>query len=89
MAATKILPDYFNFDDGAHWFSVGDRVYGMISVRGSEVTYRFNNGSEPYEESREFTAEPTAQRFAARFAAEMRRADSRNAVPHMGTFRDF
>lgn len=87
--ASVQLPSYFQEYDGAQVFSVGDRVYGTLSVKGSEVSYRFNDGQRPYEDSRSFRSESAATRFASKFAAEMRRADGRNAVPHMGTFRDF
>jgi hypothetical protein len=88
MSTTSVkLPGYFQECDGSHYFSVGSQIYGSLSIKGSAVTYIFCNGQRSYEESRSFRSESAAARFAARFAAEMRRADSRNAVPHMGAFR--
>ena len=84
------LPNYFEWINGAHWFSTdGERVYGTLKVTPPLVTYIFSDGQNSYKESRSFRSDSAAVRFAARFAAEMRRADARNAVPHMGTFREF
>lgn len=58
-------------------------------MTGKDVSYRFNDGSQPYDETRTFKTETAAQRFAARFAAEMRRSYDQNAVPLMGLFRNF
>ena len=84
------LPSYFEAFNGSHWFStVGERVYGTLKVTPPVVSYAFHDGTRQWEESRSFRSDSAAVRFAARFAAEMRRADARNAVPHMGTFREF
>jgi len=84
------LPAYFEPFNGAHWFStVGSHVYATLKVTPPLVTYIFSDGQNSYKESRSFRSDSAAVRFAARFAAEMRRADARNAVPHMGTFREF
>lgn len=84
------LPNYFEHLDDAYWFStVGSRIYGTLKVTPPLVTYIFHDGQNSYKESRLFRSDSAAVRFASRFAAEMRRADARNAVPHMGTFREF
>lgn len=84
------LPNYFEHLDDAYWFStVGSRIYGTLKATPPLVTYIFHDGQNQYKESRSFRSDSAAVRFAARFAAEMRRADARNAVPHMGTFREF
>ena len=89
MATASVqLPRYFKNLS----FSIGFLPYGTLSVKGAELSYRYNDGSSPYaakQETRAFGTESAAIRFASRFGAEMRRADSRNAVPDMGTFRDF
>lgn len=84
------LPNYFEEFNGAHLFSIiGSHAYGTLKVTPPVVTYIFHDGQNQYKESRSFRSDSAAVRFAARFAAEMRRADARNAVPHMGTFREF
>lgn len=85
------LPQYFQPGETSHEFyhSVGDRVYGTLIVRGVEVEYRFNDGTRPHTEVKEFPTESQAQRFATKFAAEMNRCNKRNTVPMLSTFRNF
>ena len=84
------LPSYFEPFNGSHWFStVGSHVYGTLKVTPPVVTYIFHDGQNQYKESRSLRSDSAAVRFASRFAAEMRRADARNSVPDMGTFREF
>ncbi len=83
------VPGYFQQSGDEFFFSVGEVVYGTLTLKGDVVRYHFNDGGRPYTEDRKFPTRRKAEIFASRFAAEMRRADRRNAVPHMGTFRGF
>jgi hypothetical protein len=89
------LPQYFQpgETENSFYHSVGDRVYGTITVTDKTVGYTFNNGSNDssgyYYEEKEFGSVSSAQKFASRFAAYMNQCGKRNTVPTLGTFRDF
>jgi len=84
------LPQYFQQNGSEFYMSTGgSRVYGTLVLSGKTVSYRMNDGNQPWEDSRDFTTEKQAIAFAKKFAAEMRRCNQRSSVPTLSTFRNF
>jgi hypothetical protein len=80
------LPSYFESDfEGGMYYHQGDRVYGTITQKGTNIEYVFNDGSKSYRETLDMGTEAKAIKAASKMAAEMRRYAP--SIPHMGTFR--
>lgn len=87
------LPVYFQKDENLHnggmYFSAGVGLsYGILTVKGLNLSYRFNNGHMNLDEHVSFTNEKQLNNAAIKMAKTMKAYRKRNTVAHMGVFRD-